>query len=145
MKTWKELKKLIIKYNLEDRIYLAGPRYGEEKQKLYSEADLFVFPSFFRQECFPLVILEAMQAGLPIITTEEGAIPEIIDHEINGIIIQQKDNNALEFQIKRLMKNRELRIRLGREARKKYLDNFTLEHFERNMRDFFEQELIISH
>jgi len=93
IKTRRELKKLIIEYNLKERIYLAGPKYGEEKQKLYSQADLFVFPSFFRQECFPLVILEAMQAGLPIITTEEGAIPEIIDNEINGIIIKQKDNN----------------------------------------------------
>jgi len=67
----KKVKKQILKSGLGDRIFLKGPRYDEDKLKIYGEADIFVFPSFFRQECFPLVILEAMQAGLPVITTRE--------------------------------------------------------------------------
>lgn len=139
----RKLKSQIIKSELSERIFLKGPRYDNDKLKFYSEADIFVFPSFFRQECFPLVILEAMQAGLPIITTKEGAIPEIIDNEIDGIIINQKDNNALEYQIKRLLMDNNLRSKLGSAAKKKFNENFTLEHFEKNMRKFFEQELIL--
>jgi glycosyltransferase involved in cell wall biosynthesis len=138
----KRIKQQIILSGFGNRISLKGPRYGEEKRKIYSEADLFVFPSFFRQECFPLVILEAMQAGLPIITTREGAIPEIIDNEVNGIIINQKDNKELESQIKRLIGDSNLRSSLGKAAREKFEKNFTLDHFEKNMRNFFEDELI---
>jgi glycosyltransferase involved in cell wall biosynthesis len=139
-----KIKKQITMSGFRERISLKGPRYGEEKRRIFGEADLFVFPSFFRQECFPLVILEAMQAGLPIITTREGAIPEIIDGGVNGIIINQKDNRALEYQIKRLINDSNLRLSLGKAARKKYNENFTLGHFEKNMRDFFEQDLIFS-
>lgn len=140
----KKIKKQILLSGFGERISLKGPRYGEEKQRIYSEADLFVFPSFFRQECFPLVILEAMQSGLPIITTREGAIPEIIEDEVNGIIINQKDNEALEYQIKRLIGDSNLRSSLGKAAREKFNKNFTIDHFEKNMREFFEQELIKS-
>ena len=138
----KKVKKQILKSGLSSRIFLKGPRYDEEKSRIYGEADIFVFPSFFRQECFPLVIIEAMQAGLPVITTREGAIPEIIDNEINGIIINQKDNEALEYQIKRLVNDINLRSNLGSAAKKKFNENFTLEHFEKNMRNFYERELI---
>ncbi len=138
----KKVKKQILKSGLSSRIFLKGPRYDEDKLKIYGEADIFVFPSFFRQECFPLVILEAMQAGLPVITTREGAIPEIIDNEVNGIIINQKDNDALEYQIKRLVNDINLRSNLGSAAKKKFNENFTLEHFEKNMRNFYERELI---
>lgn len=140
----KNVKRQIKKFGLGDRIFLKGPRYDEDKFKIYGEADIFVFPSFFRQECFPLVILEAMQAGLPVITTREGAIPEIIDNELNGIIINQKDNEALEYQIERLVIDKNLRSNLGSAAKKKFNENFTLEHFEKNMRNFFERELIQS-
>lgn len=140
----KKIKKQVLKSGLSDRIFIKGPRYDEDKLKIYGEADIFVFPSFFRQECFPLVILEAMQAGLPVITTREGAIPEIIDNETNGIIINQKDNEALEYQINRLINDKNLRYDLGLAAREKFNENFTLEHFEKNMRNFFEQELIQS-
>jgi glycosyltransferase involved in cell wall biosynthesis len=136
------IKKQIVRSGFGDRISLKGPRYGEEKRMIYSKADLFVFPSFFRQECFPLVILEAMQAGLPIITTREGAIPEIIDHEVNGIIINQKDNEALEYQMKRLIHDKDLRLSLGNAAREKFKRNFTLGHFEKNMRNFFVEEIL---
>jgi len=140
----KKIKRQVVKSGLSDRIFVKGPRYDKDKLKFYSQADIFVFPSFFRQECFPLVILEAMQAGLPIITTKEGAIPEIIDNEINGIIINQKDNEALEYQIKRLFDDKNLRLRLGSAARIKFYEKYTLLHFEKNMRNFFEKELFKS-
>jgi glycosyltransferase involved in cell wall biosynthesis len=140
----KKIKRQVVKSGLSDRIFVKGPRYDKDKLKFYSQADIFVFPSFFRQECFPLVILEAMQTGLPIVTTNEGAIPEIIDNEINGIIIDQKDNEALEYQIKRLLDDKNLRLKLGSAARIKFNDKYTLQHFEKNMRNFFEKELIKS-
>jgi glycosyltransferase involved in cell wall biosynthesis len=140
----KKIRKQIIKSGLIDRIFLKGPRFDEYKLKFYGEADIFVFPSFFRQECFPLVILEAMQAGLPVVTTREGAIPEIIDNEVNGVIINQKDNEALEYQIQRLVNDKNLRSDLGSAAKKKFTENFTLDHFEKNMRNFYERELIQS-
>ena len=55
-----------------------GRKYGEEKERLFRESDIFVFPTYYDIECFPLVLLEAMQYGLPCVNTDEGGIRDIV-------------------------------------------------------------------
>jgi glycosyltransferase involved in cell wall biosynthesis len=69
----------IEKKNLSNCVFAHGAKYGNEKTYFFEQADIFVFPS--HDECFPLVLLEAMQSGLPIISTNEGGIPDIVDNE----------------------------------------------------------------
>lgn len=122
---------------LAEVIAICGARYGEEKVRLLENADIFVLPSF--NDAFPLVILEAMKFSLPVISTYEGGIPDIIDDNENGLLIPKRDIHALAAKLIFLLDHPEDRQRLGCAARKKFLDKFTLSDFERNMDQVFRQ------
>jgi glycosyltransferase involved in cell wall biosynthesis len=83
----------------------------------YAAADVLVLPSMF-QETFGLVVLEAFSAGLPVIAFRSGGVPELIDHERNGLLIDQGDEAALLRSMREVMFDKDLRERLSAEARK---------------------------
>lgn len=118
---------------IEDMVVYVGKKYGDEKIKEFSSADIFVFPTYYDNECFPLVILEAMQHSLPIISTNEGGIPDIIDNEETGIIVPPKDPETLANAISQLLDSPQRREDLGRKANEKFTSKFTLRKFEENM------------
>ncbi len=111
-------------------VYL-GRKFGEEKNEVYGKADVFVFPTFYHNECFPLVLLEAMQHGLPCLSTDEGGIPSIIDDGKTGWTVPRHDAEALAEKMEYLLKYPEERIRMGEDGYRKYRKEFTLEGFER--------------
>lgn len=87
----------------------------------YLSCDLFVLPSFM--ETFPLVILEAMYAGLPVVTTPVGGIPELIKQGVNGFLVSPSDPEELYEKCLLLLQNKELRDKIGaanRETAEKY-------------------------
>ena len=118
---------------LGDFVTYEGPRYGEEKWTAFTEADMFAFPSYYPDECFPLVVLEAMGAGLPVVTTDEGAIPEMVRDGEDGVICPKKDPSALADALGRLLADPGLRTRMGESAKDRYQSSFTLERFERSI------------
>lgn len=124
----KDLLSLIDKYDLQKHVYYLGSKRGIEKEKAFINADLFVFPTY--NDCFPLVLLEAMQHGLPCISTNEGGIPDIIDNDKTGYVIEKKDSTALAEKINVLLNNENLRAEMGRRGQEKYLKLFTLQSFE---------------
>ena len=126
------LFKLINNLNLHDHILHIGPAFGLEKKRLLSIADILIFPTFYDKECFPLVILEAMSLKIPIISTNEGAIEEIIDHNKSGFIVEKRDVISIASKIKTLMENPKLRYSMAKNAYEKYKDNYTLDIFESN-------------
>ena len=84
-------------------------------RRLYAEADLFVFPT--RADCLPLAIMEALAAGLPVVTTDIGALPEAVTHGENGLIVPMDDAAALSDAMRRLTGDAALREKLARNAR----------------------------
>lgn len=88
-----------------------------EKAALYRAADLLLLPSY--EEGLPYVIVEAMAAALPIISTPVGAIPEVIEEGINGFLINPGDYQALARRIVRLCQDEELRLQIGHTNREK--------------------------
>jgi glycosyltransferase involved in cell wall biosynthesis len=129
----KRYKRFISENNLSEKVFIKGPCFNREKERAFCESDIFVFPSYFREECFPLVILEAMQAGLAIITSSIGAIPEIIEDGINGILVKPKEHLQLAEKIQLLATNKKLRKSIGNKARDKYLKQYSFRIFESNM------------
>ena len=111
-----------------------GKRYGEEKETYFKCADIFAFPSYYANECFPLVLLEAMQHGLPCISTNEGGISGIIRNGVNGFLIDAKsglvDEQKLANAIATLLDNKELRFKMGKEGYRILREQFTLPQFE---------------
>jgi glycosyltransferase involved in cell wall biosynthesis len=133
--TFKDVQSRIDSYNLSDEVKLLGPKYGDEKFEILSKSDIFVFPTQF--EAFPGVILEAMQFELPVISSNEGAIPEIIDDGKTGFVVPKQDVKQLAAKIDVILNDPKLRKSLGENARLKFKEKYTLETFEMNMTKTF--------
>lgn len=119
-------------------IHFPGPLYGDEKLQHFANADIFVFPPR-APEGHPLVLVEAMAAGLPIISTDQGAITEsVIDGE-NGFIVESRNSKQLADKIEYLINNPHKRNLMGQESRKLYEKFFTQEIMIGNLKKVFSQ------
>jgi glycosyltransferase involved in cell wall biosynthesis len=127
----------------EKHIEIKGAAYYDDKAKLFHEADLFIFPSRFTQECMPLVILEAMSIGLPVIASNIGAIPEMVTDNRNGFLIPPGNDDKLSEKIEYLLENRELIKQFGEESFIMYNEKFTQNHFLDNIEKVFKNVLQI--
>jgi len=116
--------KFVEENDLSSYITIHGPVYDLEKAKVFAEADIFVFPSYFIEECFPLTILEAMNAKLPVIATRIGAIPEIIKDGEEGYLVNPHNPQELSGKIETLVLDPSLRKSLGQNAYKKFIENY---------------------
>ena len=117
-----KIQKLIKKNNIKN-IKLIGHISGENLVKLYQNASMFVFPSHY--EGLPTVVLEAMSCGLPIILSDIPAHKDITDNNENGIFCNCGSAEDIAEKINILSKNKKLRIKLGKNARKTIEEKFT--------------------
>ena len=121
---------------MQDYFEFPGVVVGREKVKLFLKSDIFVFPSI-EAEGQPLVILEAMAAGLPIITTDQGCIRETIIDGENGFIIEENNISRLADKVLQLISNNMLRQQMGIANRRRFLRYYTLDKFARNIGKVF--------
>ena len=112
-----------------------GPNYGDDKWRLFSRANVFVLPSF--TEAFPLVVLEAMAASLPIVATEVGGIPDMIEDGSNGFLVPPGNSEILADRLTKLVNNPQLRVHFGAASREKFLRNYENERFETGLKEVF--------
>lgn len=124
----RRFEKEVVVRGLGNTIHYIGPKYHGEKHKELAKSDIFVFPTYYDNECFPLVLLEAMQAGLPCISTEEGAIPDIISE--TGLIVPPQSAEKMADAIELLINDKDLRLRLSQEAYRVFNSRYTLQDFE---------------
>jgi glycosyltransferase involved in cell wall biosynthesis len=115
--------------NLSGKVFFHGFVSGNEKQELFKKAHFFIFPTRYKNEAFPLSILEALSFGVSVIATDEGSIPHMLDEQ-SGIIVNDvnKLKEALEEARKQLLNKGAAMY-----CRQRYLDNFSLEKFEDNL------------
>ena len=99
----------------------------EKLFEFYNQADIYVCSS--RDEVLPLTVLEAMSQGLAVIATEVGGIPEIIENGVNGVLVPKDNVMRLTEELTQLINNEELRMRLGKNAARKFEESFTLEKY----------------
>lgn len=85
----KKLEKLVISLNLENKILFKG--FQTELTQFYKNADFYVNSSF--HEALPVSIIEAMSIGIPVVGSKVGGIPEIIEHDVNGYLVNFNDAN----------------------------------------------------
>lgn len=131
--TIKQLNQKINDFNLQNKVTYLGKKYDEEKYNIYQYSDIFIFPTFYANETFGLVNIEAMMFGLPVISTNEGGIPDIVVDVETGFIVDKQNSEKLAEKIKILIDHPEMRFRMGSAGRVKYEENYTLEHFERRI------------
>ena len=123
----------VVKRGLEGMVVYHGRKYGKDKEAFLNAADIFVFPTFYHNECFPLVLLEAMEHGVACISTTEGGIPGIIDDGKTGFLVPKHDAVALADKIEMFIRDTDLRYKMGEAGREKFEREFTLEVFEKRI------------
>lgn len=117
-----KLESLIAKYKLRDIVFLAGRLDGARRH--LKAFDVYVQPSV--KEGFPWAVLEALAAGLPVLATKVGAVPEIIQDGQNGLLVEPGNSLQLAVKIKELLDNPELRQTLGGNATKTASEKFSI-------------------
>ena len=127
----KRFAKEITNRGLSRVTFYRGKKYGKEKWRFFKQSDIFVFPT--ENDCFPLVLLEAMAHRLPIITTNEGGIPDIVVNGKNGIICERKNPESLANCITVLLNDKNLCRKMGDEGYRILKERFTEELFEEKM------------
>jgi glycosyltransferase involved in cell wall biosynthesis len=114
---------------LDDCVTYHGPKYGKDKEAYWNRADVFVQPTF--DDCFPLTLVEAMQHRLPIISTDVGAIPDMVRDGKNGFVCRLRDVSSLVVALESLIRDKELCSLMGEQGYMRYKSTMTLETFER--------------
>ncbi len=97
---------------------------GEEKRRALESGSILLFPPV-EPEGHPRVVLEAIAAGMPVVTTDRGAIRDTITNGEHGYVLPEPDPAALAERLLHLLGDRELRTRMGAAARGRYLSSFT--------------------
>jgi len=153
------LKMLRAEFGSSVHLWIAGSGGAERKLRLHSERlgvssavrwlghlsdlsqfyrsiDVFVLPSF--SEGLPLVVLEAMAAGVPVVATRVGGVPEVIVDGYNGLLVDPGDSRGLAAAIARLLRDPGLRCRFAISGRKVVSERFTLQRMAAATASFYD-------
>jgi glycosyltransferase involved in cell wall biosynthesis len=128
-KAWEDYQK---KNNLQDISY-HGAQYGKDKEFFLESADIFVLPTFYQNECFPIAILEAMSYALPVVSTDEGAISEIVIDGKTGYIVPRNSPEALADALEKLLSDKPKALQMGQAGLEAFETKYTLPVFEKNL------------
>lgn len=128
-------ERLAASLNLSDKVRFIGTVPESELASLYRSADIFVLPASARSEAFGLVLLEAMAAGLPCVTTELGTgTSYVVQHNVSGLVVPARTPSALAESINHLLADESLRKRMGEagqeRARKEFTETMMVERIE---------------
>lgn len=132
-----QLEQKIQKYGISDQVKVIGACYGNSKEELLNSVNVLVLPTMYSNECFPLVIVEAMQHSLPIISTSVGAIPDMITEGDNGILIPENDPVVLADAMSKLIENPQLAYEMGSRGYTRFIRNYTMNSLELNLISIF--------
>lgn len=135
--TAKDYEKKVKEWSLGNFVHYAGKKYGKKKEQVFAASDIFVHPSL--NDCFPLVLLEAMQCSLPLVSTQEGGIPEMIEDGENGFLVPRENAEALADKLELLINNKKLRKKMGERGRKRYEKKYTVQAFEERLANILER------
>ncbi len=127
------LKAALREAALTDRVVFLGALSGEAKAKAFDSSDIFCYPTYFEAESFGLVLLEAMQFSLPIVATRWRGIPSVVAENETAILAPAADAVEFEAGLATLLEDPQLRLRMGRLGRARYLDRFTEERFRHEL------------
>jgi glycosyltransferase involved in cell wall biosynthesis len=138
-----KLEDWIDGHGMNNEILLCGDRTQQELIGIFQSATLFILTPVRTEDGdrdgIPNVLLEAMAAGLPIVTTAVAGIPELVDHDQNGLLYQPHDVEGISSGIIELLHNVKKRELLGRAASRKVRKQFDITQSAQTLKSFFVQ------
>ncbi|MBU0677921.1 MAG: glycosyltransferase family 4 protein, partial [Verrucomicrobia bacterium] len=129
-----EARKFVKDHNLSDRVIMTGSVNNVDEY--LKAADIYALPT--ENEAFPLALLEGMACGLPPISTDVGGLPDILEHEKNGLVTEPGNTRDLKKCVERLLTDVALREKLGEAAYKTVRERYTLDIITQKCIDLFE-------
>ena len=131
-----ELRRRLADKNLDGKVIFVGPIFGEEKNTLWRESDIFVFPTY-HHEGLPYALLESMAAGCVPITTRVGGQPDVMQDGVHGLFIPPKDPRALAEAVKRLDSDRDLLFQMSKNCMARIREHYNVERLAAEFRDVY--------
>ncbi len=120
-----EITQAIEANRLGDRTALVGAVFGSAKKQLWQQADVLAFPTYHR-EGLPYALLEAMADSVVPVVSPVGAIPDVVQNEVNGLLVPARDAPALANALERLASDPPLLHRLALAARLRVVTHYSL-------------------
>jgi glycosyltransferase involved in cell wall biosynthesis len=121
--------------------YFPGELKGKKLVDLYNQSKILVLPSISEAESFGMVLIEAMACKKPVIGSNIGGMPYVIDEGINGLLVPPRNTEALTNAIVKILKNPKLAKQMGENGYKKVKENFTWEIQNKKMNEIFKEVL----
>jgi glycosyltransferase involved in cell wall biosynthesis len=138
------LRARVAELGLQDCVILAGPRPQEEVRRQLAAATLFVLPCATEpdggMDTLPTVIVEAMAAGLPVISTRLAAIPEMVEHGVTGLLVGEKQPERLAEAMSEILRNPELASRFGQAGKLAAAGRFASQSTVASLRALLEEK-----
>lgn len=125
----------IAELNIQDQVDFLGVLTGAEKFAVFHRSDVMCHPTFF--DTFPVVLLEAMACGMPVVATRWAGIPSIVDDGDTGFLVETHDPAAVADRVAELAEDAQLRRQMGLAGREKFVREFTLPRHIERMREVF--------
>lgn len=134
-----DFKRLSRKLNLENKIIFHGRINNNKLSNILNTWDVYVIPSLF--ESFGVSAVEASSCGLPVIGTNVGGLPEVIEDNTTGFIIPSKNPQAISEKLQILFDNVELRVEMGKKGRELVLKNYDWEENVKTMIEIYNKTI----
>jgi len=137
----RELKELTRKLKIDNRVSLPGFVAPEKLREIYYASHIFLHPSETgsdgNQEGIPNSMLEAMATGLPVLATDHGGIPEAIENGVSGILVPERDYEALSHALLKAVQDRDLLTRLARNGANAVAQKFDQQNQIRRLEEIY--------
>ena len=117
-----KLEDLTKELQIEDKVIFKGYISNEDVPKALNEMDIFVVPSI--NESFGVAAVEAMACEIPVIASSVGGLKEVIVDKETGYLVPKKDHKEIAKYLKKLILDKNLRTSLGKNGRKRVLENY---------------------
>jgi len=134
-----EAMRYIAAHDLGGLVSFGGVLQGDAKWQAYADSDLFFFPSHYESENFPLVLIEAMAFGLPIVSTRWRGIPQLVGDSGCATLCEVRSTEQFADAVGALLGDAGRRAQMGERSRQHYQQHFTREKFIRSMGDIFKE------
>lgn len=129
------VRERIAELGIEACVSFLGQLGGEDKRAAFHRADVLCHPTY--HDNFPVVIIEAMACEMPVVATRWSGIPSIVDDEVTGFLVEPRDPDPVAERLAELAADGELRQRMGRAGRERFVQEFTLARHAQRMRQVF--------
>jgi glycosyltransferase involved in cell wall biosynthesis len=126
-------------YGIKDAVIFEGAVGIARVREALEQATVFTLPSF--AEGIPVALMEAMAMEIPVVSTTIAGIPELIRHEVDGLLVSPSDDAQLADALARLIDDHELRRRLGRSGRMRVQESYDLHKSIQGLGEIFQCRL----